>query len=230
VDFTGSSEFGQWLEQNARQALVYTEKSGVNSIVIDSTDDFEAMARNIGFSLSLYSGQMCTAPQNLLVPRDGISVGGERWTLEQVEEGLGGAVDQLLGDPARAVEVTGSIVNDGVLDRLERAPGLGRVVLGSRVIEHPQFPEATVRTPTLIAVDAADRQAYGREQFGPISFVGALVQPDRQHLGQPVGRVLRLPRDRRQPGRQCVPDRRGIRRRSLPDHRVAAPDGSPDQK
>ena len=173
VDFTGSSEFGQWLEQNARQALVYTEKSGVNSIVIDSTDDFEAMARNIGFSLSLYSGQMCTAPQNLLVPRDGISVGGERWTLEQVEEGLGGAVDQLLGDPARAVEVTGSIVNDGVLDRLERAPGLGRVVLGSRVIEHPQFPEATVRTPTLIAVDAADRQAYGREQFGPISFVVA---------------------------------------------------------
>ena len=78
-----------------------------------------------------------------------------------------------MGDPARAVEVTGSIVNDGVLDRLERAPGLGRVVLGSRVIEHPQFPEATVRTPTLIAVDAADRQAYGREQFGPISFVVA---------------------------------------------------------
>jgi phenylacetic acid degradation protein paaN len=173
VDFTGSTEFGQWLEQNVHQALVYTEKSGVNSIVINSTDDFEAMARNIAFSLSLYSGQMCTAPQNLLVPRDGIRVGTEQWSLERVEGGIAAAIDQLLGDPARAVDVTGAIVSDAVLDRLQRAPELGRVVLASRAIDHPQFPEATVRTPTLIAVDAADGETYGREQFGPISFVVA---------------------------------------------------------
>ena len=30
VDFTGSSANGNWLEDNARQALVYTEKAGVN--------------------------------------------------------------------------------------------------------------------------------------------------------------------------------------------------------
>jgi hypothetical protein len=38
VDFTGSSAFGEWLEGNARQALVYTEKSGVNTVVIDSVN------------------------------------------------------------------------------------------------------------------------------------------------------------------------------------------------
>ena len=47
VDFTGSTEFGDWLEDNARQASVYTEKAGVNTIVVDSTDDFAGMCRNI---------------------------------------------------------------------------------------------------------------------------------------------------------------------------------------
>ena len=51
---------------------VYTEKAGVNTIVVDSTDDFAGMCRNIGFSLTLYSGQMCTTPQNILIPADGI--------------------------------------------------------------------------------------------------------------------------------------------------------------
>ena len=48
IDFTGSTEFGDWLEANARQAQVYTEKAGVNTVVIDSTDDFAGMCRNLG--------------------------------------------------------------------------------------------------------------------------------------------------------------------------------------
>src|SRR5690242_4935243 len=60
IDFTGSTEYGDWLEANARQAVVYTEKAGVNTIVVDSTGDFAGMCGNIAFSLTLYSGQMCT--------------------------------------------------------------------------------------------------------------------------------------------------------------------------
>ncbi|PMX33721.1 phenylacetic acid degradation protein PaaN, partial [Pseudomonas sp. FW301-21B01] len=67
IDFTGSTQNGAWLERNAHQAQVYTEKAGVNQIVIDSVDDIKAAARNIAFSLALYSGQMCTAPQNIYV-------------------------------------------------------------------------------------------------------------------------------------------------------------------
>ncbi|CAM5733167.1 hypothetical protein SBADM41S_00378 [Streptomyces badius] len=73
IDYTGSTAFGDWLEENARQAQVYTEKAGVNTIVVDSTDDYRGMLANLAFSLSLYSGQMCTTPQNLLIPRDGIA-------------------------------------------------------------------------------------------------------------------------------------------------------------
>src|SRR3546814_5488864 len=46
IDFTGSSVNGNWLEQNARQAQVYTEKAGVNQVIIDSVDDFKSVARN----------------------------------------------------------------------------------------------------------------------------------------------------------------------------------------
>src|SRR5262249_57569934 len=68
VDFTGSTAFGDWLEENARQARVYTEKAGVNMVLIESSSDYAGMLANLAFSLVLYSGQMCTTPQDLLVP------------------------------------------------------------------------------------------------------------------------------------------------------------------
>ena len=83
VDFTGSSEFGNWLEANARQAVVYTEKAGLNTVVVDSTDDYKGLLRNLAFSLSLYSGQMCTTPQNILVPAGGIETDAGHRSLDE---------------------------------------------------------------------------------------------------------------------------------------------------
>jgi phenylacetic acid degradation protein paaN len=173
VDFTGSTEYGDWLEANARQAAVYTEKAGVNTVVVDSTDDFAGMCKNLAFSLVLYSGQMCTTPQNILVPREGIATEAGHKSLDEVAEGIAAAVGKLTGDPARGVELTGAIVNDGVLERLERARGLGEVVLDSRTVTHPTFGDAVVRTPLVLKLDADSEQTYGSEWFGPISFVVA---------------------------------------------------------
>src|SRR5690606_977594 len=58
IDYTGGPAFGEWLEKSARQAVLFAEKAGVNSVVIDSTGDFKGMTQNLAFSLSLYSGQM----------------------------------------------------------------------------------------------------------------------------------------------------------------------------
>jgi phenylacetic acid degradation protein paaN len=171
VDFTGSTEYGDWLEANARQAVVYTEKAGVNTVIVDSTDDFAGMCRNIAFSLVLYSGQMCTTPQNILVPRDGIEAEGGRKSFDEVAAGVAAAVEKLTGDPARGVELTGAIVNDGVLDRLSRAADLGEVVLAARTVAHPTFGDAVVRTPLIVKLDADSESTYGSEWFGPISFV-----------------------------------------------------------
>jgi phenylacetic acid degradation protein paaN len=139
--------------------------------VLDSTDDYRGMLANLAFSLSLYSGQMCTTPQNLLVPRDGITADGEHRTVEQLGSDLAAAVDELLGDDARASALLGAVVNDGVRDRLERAPSLGTVVLESRAVANPDFPDATVRTPTVVQVDEGDRDTYLQECFGPVSFL-----------------------------------------------------------
>lgn len=171
VDFTGSTEYGDWLEANARQAQVYTEKAGLNTVVVDSTNDFVGMCRNLGFTLSLYSGQMCTTSQNILIPRDGIETDQGRKTFDEVAAGIAAAVGKLTADPARGVELTGAIVNDGVLERLDEVAKVGEPVLESRTVQHPAFPGAVVRTPTIVRLNADDTATYAREWFGPISFV-----------------------------------------------------------
>lgn len=175
IDFTGSNEFGDWLERNAAQAQVFTEKAGVNTIVVDSfaEDQYPAAIDHLAFSLSLSTGQMCTSPQNLLVPRDGVRVGERVKSFDEFAADLAAAVDKLLGDDARASAILGAVVNPFVTERLAKAEGVGRTVLASRAIKHPEFPEATVRTPLIAAVDAADRSVYEHEWFGPISFVVA---------------------------------------------------------
>ncbi|WP_205807250.1 phenylacetic acid degradation protein PaaN [Micromonospora sp. HNM0581] len=173
VDFTGSTEYGDWLEANARQATVYTEKAGINTVVVDSTDDFAGMCRNLGFTLTLYSGQMCTTSQNILIPRDGIDTDQGHKSFDEVAGGIAAAIGKLTGDPARGVELTGAIVNDGVLERLEEVAKVGSPVLESRAVEHPSFPDAVVRTPAIVKLDAGDTATYSREWFGPISFAVA---------------------------------------------------------
>ncbi len=114
---------------------------------------------------------MCTAPQNIYVPKDGIDTADGHLTFDQVASGIAEGVQKLLGDPARAVEILGAVVNDGVMQRLEKARRLGSIVLDTQALAHPAFPQA--QDP-----HAAHRQARGgrphdylAEWFGPIAFV-----------------------------------------------------------
>ncbi|MEV0273108.1 phenylacetic acid degradation protein PaaN [Hamadaea sp. NPDC050747] len=166
IDFTGSTAYGEWLEANARQAQVYTEKAGVNAVIVDSTDDFAGMCRNLAFSLTLYSGQMCTTPQNLLIPAGGIATEAGSKSFDEVVNGIKGAVEAITADPAKAVELTGAVVNEAVLERIDAARALGDVVLDSRPLDHPAYAGATVRTPMIVAV----KEGYETECFGPVAF------------------------------------------------------------
>ncbi|MFD4257235.1 phenylacetic acid degradation protein PaaN [Streptomyces sp. NPDC058534] len=177
IDYTGSTAFGDWLEANAGQAQVFTEKAGVNTVIVESTDDYKGMLANLAFSLSLYSGQMCTTPQNLLIPRDGIRTDQGPKSYDEVTADLARAVDGLLGDDARANALLGAIVNPDVKARLEAAAGLGEVALASREITNPDFPDAVVRTPVIVKLDGAkrgDEAVYTSECFGPVSFAVAV--------------------------------------------------------
>jgi phenylacetic acid degradation protein paaN len=178
IDFTGSTANGRWLEEHARQAQVYTEKAGVNQVIVDSTDDFKGLARNLAFSLALYTGQMCTAPQNIYVPQDGIDTEAGHLSFDQVAAGLADAVAKLVGDPARAVEILGAVQNDGVIRRLEAARSLGEVILDTHAVAHAQYEGATIRTPLMVKLTRADRATFLNEWFGPIAFVIATESTD----------------------------------------------------
>src|SRR4051812_27860209 len=119
IDYTGGPGFGGWLEREAagQGKQVYTEKSGVNSIVLDSTDNLRGVLGNLAFSLSLYSGQMCTTPQNLYVPRDGITTEAGPLTFDELAQRLAAAVTALTADDAKAVELLGATVNPAVRER-----------------------------------------------------------------------------------------------------------------
>lgn len=173
VDFTGGNAFGRWLLEHARQAQVYAELAGINHVVIDSTSAYRAMLANLAFTLSLYSGQMCTTTQAIFVPAGGIQTDEGPKSFEQVQSDLAAAIEQLLAKPEVALAVLGAIQSDDTLARIEEANAgrWGQVVLASRSLSHPTFPQARVRTPVLLSCDAAAESAYQEERFGPIAFV-----------------------------------------------------------
>lgn len=169
VDFTGSPAFGRWLRAHVRDRALYTEEAGINPVVIAGSADPRGMFANLAFSLALYSGQMCTAPQNLFVPADGIATADGTMSFDEVAAGLAGAIDALLAEPARAAGVLGAIASPATLARIEDARRLGRIVRDSAPL--PGAGAARTATPLLLAVETADEDAYLEERFGPIAFL-----------------------------------------------------------
>ncbi|WP_051859021.1 phenylacetic acid degradation protein PaaN [Streptomyces xanthophaeus] len=179
VDYAGTTAFGGWLTVNATQAQVYTSVSAVNSVLVESTPSYRDMLDNLAFSLALYSGQLCTSPQNVLVPRGGIATDEGHKTFAEVLSDLGTALDRLLADDAGAAAVLGALYAPCVLERVERADSgrLGHVAHHTRTVLHPDFPDAVVRTPVLVQLDAArdrDRVTLAAEWPGPVVLVAAV--------------------------------------------------------
>jgi phenylacetic acid degradation protein paaN len=195
VDYTGGPAFGAWLEREGAAAgkAVFTEKSGVNSVILDSTDDLPGLLGNLAFSLTLYSGQMCTTPQNLYVPRAGLQTPDGPVSVQDFAGRLAAAVQRLTGDDARAVELLGATVNEGVrsrsagLEDLAREAG-GEVVLESRTVAHPAYPDAVVRTPGLVRLDVEREDVYTEECFGPVALL-IVTDSTEQSLAQFVDTV-----------------------------------------
>ena len=173
IDFTGGNAFGQWLLDHCRQAQVYAELAGVNHIVVDATDAYQDMLKNLAFTLSLYSGQMCTTSQAIFVTAGGIQTDLGHKSYDDFCADLAAAIQRFLSKPEVACAVLGAIQSSDTLQRIEQANAgsLGRVILASEKSTNPEFPSAEVRTPVLLACDASDEKAYMEERFGPISFV-----------------------------------------------------------
>ena len=172
IDYTGGSAFGDYIE-SLQGKTVFTEKAGVNSVILDSVVDANAVFGNLAFAASLYSGQMCTAPQNIFVSAEGVKTAEGILSYDDVVAGIANAVKGLAENPKMGAGTLGAIQNDITSTRVksvEAAAG-SSVALASMNIVNPEFPDARTASPTVIAADAADVKSWKHECFGPIVFV-----------------------------------------------------------
>lgn len=171
IDYTGSAGFGEYLEALPGKT-VFTEKTGVNSVIVDSVEDPEKVAANIAFSLSLYSGQMCTAPQNILIPHDGIKTANGVLSFDEFAKKLIDNISGLADNPKAGPFVLGAIQNRKTQDRILEAEKLpGKVWLRSRSVENPLFKNARVVTPVVVELRSDDKEVFSKELFGPIALL-----------------------------------------------------------
>lgn len=167
VDYTGGNEFGNYVE--TLNKIVFTEKSGINTVLIDSAKDLNAVAQNIAFSVALYSGQMCTAPQNIYISEKIQTEDGEA-SFEQVSKAIVEAVKGVINHPKMGAGTLGSVQNDGTLRRIKQLTTAGNVMLAGESITNPEFVNARTQSPTIIATDTSD-DAIQSECFGPLVYL-----------------------------------------------------------
>ncbi|MEH0414953.1 hypothetical protein [Streptomyces scabiei] len=150
---------------------MFAQRTGPNTVVVDSTHDYRSLVRGLASSLCRCNGRVRTTPQNLLAPAAGIATDEGPKSLRDLGADLGEAVDRLLGHPARVARLVGAIADDTVAAEVERAARYGTVVHAARALRHPDHPHADVRSPLLVRLQARDERVYGREWPGPVAFL-----------------------------------------------------------
>lgn len=174
IDYTGGPAFGAIVEKIAAEhrKVVFTEKAGVNCVILDSTDDLDRAMDNLAFSLTLYSGQMCTAPQNIFIAKDGMLVGGEHIPVDAVAAKLREKIDALVFNEKAGPGTLGAVQNPITAARVTEASALGfEIVRSSETVAQPGFDGSRSISPLVLKTDTAQADVYTKEWFGPISFI-----------------------------------------------------------
>ncbi len=175
IDYTGGPGFGTWMQNHCPDTQLYLEQAGINNIFIESTDNVRGMVNNIAFSLSLYAGQMCTAPQNIYIPKDGIDTPDGKLSFDDVATAIATSVKKLLGDDKRAFAILGAINSDDIESRIGEATDIaskdGKIILDACSTTYEPYPQATVAKPLIISFNDANHPYAQEEQFGPIAFI-----------------------------------------------------------
>lgn len=171
IDYTGGSSFGDYVE-SLKGKTTFTEKAGVNSVILDSVVDLKPVVQNLSFAVSLYSGQMCTAPQNFFIPATGVKQGDTVIPYEDVKKALVDAIAGIANHPQMGPGTLGAIQNPATIKRVNSIKDLDEpVLLESKAVANAEFPEARTCSPVVIEVDAHDTGVFEEELFGPIVLI-----------------------------------------------------------
>jgi acyl-CoA reductase-like NAD-dependent aldehyde dehydrogenase len=156
IFFTGSPQVGKIIHQAAAKNLTpaVLELGGKNPTIVHSSADIKTAARRIAHGRFVNSGQICTAPDHVLV-----------WP-EVKDEFVGRLVEtvhEFYGDEPQESPDYGRIVNRKATERLAGLLSSGKAVVGGRADVDDRYI-----APTVLVDVAWDSPIMKEEIFGPI--------------------------------------------------------------
>ena len=156
IFFTGSSRIGRLVMAAAAANLtpVTLELGGKNPVIVAEDTPLDVTARRIAWGRFMNTGQICVAPDYVLVP--------EHLRLPLIEA-IGKALVYFYGPDPRQSDSYGRIVNGVHFARLLALMKEGRIAIGGGSDEKDRYIAPTVLTD--LPADAAVLQ---EEIFGPI--------------------------------------------------------------
>lgn len=173
VSFTGSTGVGQRIAEVCGRTMKrqLMELGGKGAAIVLADADLDAAVMGIGTTFSFYSGQICTAPTQVIVHRS---------VYEQLVEKLQGYLAFMkVGDPAVRGTVVGPVISAAHRDRVESYIELGKKE-GARIAfggERPMVGEGAAAgkgfyvAPTLLVDCTNDMRVVREEIFGPVVVV-----------------------------------------------------------
>lgn len=156
VFYTGSTAVGKIIYKMAAERLVPVtlELGGKSPCVVEADANIKVAARRIAMTKFSNAGQMCVAPDYILVH--------ESKKMELIDA-LKKTVVDFFGDKVEESYDYGKIINEKQFDRLTSYMQLGKIVHGGKYNKEKLFIE-----PTIIDEVSLDSNLMKDEIFGPI--------------------------------------------------------------
>jgi aldehyde dehydrogenase (NAD+) len=156
VFYTGSTQVGRIIYKMAADKLVPVtlELGGKSPCVIEEDADIRIAARRVGLTKFSNAGQMCVAPDYVLVHES-----KKEKFLSLLQE----AIRKFYGDRAEESYNYGKIINEKQFDRISSYLKEGQIVYGGRTDKENLFI-----SPTILTGIATDAKVMEDEIFGPV--------------------------------------------------------------
>jgi aldehyde dehydrogenase (NAD+) len=156
VFYTGSTQVGKMIYQMAAAQLVPVtlELGGKSPCVVESDANLKVAARRIALTKFSNAGQMCVAPDYVLVHQS---------VKEDLIKELKKNIEQFFSKDASTSYDYGKIINEKQFNRLVNYLQQGRIVYGGSYNASTQY-----LAPTLLEDIPLDTAVMGEEIFGPV--------------------------------------------------------------
>jgi aldehyde dehydrogenase (NAD+) len=166
VFYTGSTAVGKIIYKMAAEKLtpVTLELGGKSPCIVESDANIKVSARRIALTKFSNSGQMCVAPDYLLVHAS---------VKDELIEGIKTALQQFYGTNAEEAYGYGKVINEKQFDRLKSYLSQGHVIHGGRSDREKLFIE-----PTLLDNVNMQDSVMKDEIFGPILPIIAFTEKE----------------------------------------------------